>query len=121
MSDSMKKEEAREFASVLIQHKNGLAHDEATEALKQAVIAAEQTGKAASVTVTLTVEPIAKIPGAYKIKDKVDAKIPTEPRSSMWFSDTHGGLYKNDPNQRSLYDDTPAEASDGKSAAAGRD
>lgn len=121
MSDNPKKDEPSEFAAVLIQHKNGLAHDEATERLREVVEAVKATGQPGNVTVTLAVKPVPKIPGAYRIIDSVTAKIPREERTSMWFGDENGGLHRNQPG---LYGPVSAETTpgiDGKSAAAGRD
>lgn len=111
-------DQATEFATLLLTHAKGRAHDEATKKLREAVEAVQQTGKAATVTVKLSIKPVDKIPNAFRIQDAVTASIPEDPRTSMWFGDENGGLHRNDPNQRSLYDDEPA---DSKSAAAGRD
>ncbi|MBO0883298.1 MAG: hypothetical protein J2P17_23775 [Mycobacterium sp.] len=111
--------EHTEFASVLLNHAKGRAHDEASRLLREAVEAVQRTGKNASVTVKLAVTAVANIPNAFKLTDKVTAAIPEDPRTSMWFGDDQGGLHRNDPNQRPLWDDTPAV--DGKTAAAGKD
>lgn len=109
--------DSTEFATVLLTHAKGRAHDEATKSLREAVEAVKRTGKDATVTVKLTVKPVANVPNAFKLSDKVTATIPEDPRTSMWFADDDGGLHRNDPNQGSLYDD--AELKDGKTAAAG--
>lgn len=113
-------DQATEFATLLLTHAKGRAHDEATKKLREAVEAVQQTGKAAKVTVTLSIKPVDKIPNAFRIQDAVTASIPEDPRTSMWFGDDQGGLHRNDPNQRSLYDDETGPA-DSKSAAAGKD
>ncbi|TDH57527.1 hypothetical protein E2F47_01795 [Mycobacterium eburneum] len=102
-------DETPEFASLLLNHAKGRAHDEASAKLREAVEAVRNTGKSAKVTVELSIEPVAKIPNAYRIQDKVTSKIPEEPRTSMWFADDNGGLHRNDPNQRSLYDDVESD------------
>lgn len=114
-------EDPSDFAAVFVQHAKGRAADEATTLLAQAVEAARQTGKDAKVNVQLTIKPVPKIPGAYRIEDKVTASIPEEPRTSMWFGDDKGRLHRNQPG---LYGDVSAETMpgvDGKSAAGGRD
>jgi hypothetical protein len=113
-------DEATEFASVLLNHAKGRAHDEATKCLRDAVEAVKRVGKPAKVTVELTISPVPKIPNAYRIEDRVIPKIPEDPRTSMWFADDEGGLHRNDPNQRSLYEESEAEA-DAKTRAAGKD
>jgi hypothetical protein len=114
----MTDQQSTEFASVLLNHAKGRAHDEASTKLREAVEAVQRTGKDASVTVKISVKPVANIPNAFKLTDKVTASIPEDPRTSMWFADDDNTLHRNDPNQRSLYDDLPA---DGKTAAAGHD
>lgn len=111
-------EEPTDFASVLITHAKGRAHDEASLKLREAVEAVQRTGKAASVTVKVSVKPIAKIPNAFELEDKVTAIIPDDPRVSIWYSDHEGGLHRNNPDQPELpYTPDPV----GKDAAAGHD
>lgn len=112
-------DKATEYGTVLLTHAKGRAHDEATRKLREAVEAVKTTGKSATVTVKLTIKPVDKIPNAYRIQDAVTATIPEDPRTSMWFGDDKGSLHRNDPNQRSLYEDD--EPADSKTAAAGKD
>lgn len=108
--------DAAEFASVLIGHAKGLAHDEATELLSKAVEAVKDTGKDATVSVELRISRVKKIPNAIHLEAKVTGKIPRELTTSMWFADDHNGLHRNDPQQMSMWDEA-----DGKTAAAGKD
>lgn len=112
-------DETTEFAAVLVNHAKGRAHDEASEKMRAAVEAVKDTGKDPRVTVEIAIKPVPKIPNAFRIEDKVTAKIPEDPRTSMWFADDDGGLHRNDPNQRSLWDEDRAR--DGKTAATGKD
>lgn len=61
-------DQATEFATLLLTHAKGRAHDEATKKLREAVEAVQQTGKAASVTVKLDIKPVEKIPNAFRIQ-----------------------------------------------------
>lgn len=88
-----------EFASLLMQHAKGRAHDEATRLLAEAVEAVKRTGKKATVTVQLAVHPVKNNVEVVRIEDKVTSNIPDDPRSSMWFADDDGALHRNDPNQ----------------------
>lgn len=107
-----------EFVSVLVNHAKGRANDEATEKMREAVEASLRTGKPASVTVTLN---ISSIDGeVIKMTDKVSASIPKEPRKSMWFGDSEGGLHRNNPRQHE-FDYANNQPADGKTAGAGRD
>jgi hypothetical protein len=98
----------QDFASVLIQHAKGRAHTEASKKLAEVVEAVMETGKAGSITVKLTVSRDKDMHRVVKIADQVVAKIPTEPRRSMWFPDDDHQLHRNDPKQESLFD-APAE------------
>lgn len=111
--------EKQDFAAVLMQHAKGRAHDEASTKLSEAVQAVKETGKSAEVTVKLTINPVKNNSTVVQIEDRVTYKVPTEPRTSMWFPDDAGALHRNDPNQGELWEKTPA--ADNKSAAAGRD
>lgn len=113
----MSTNEAAEFASVLLQHAKGRAHDEATAKLKEAVEAVKLLGKPAKVTVELSIHPVKNNSSVVRIEDTVTAKVPEEPRSSMWFPDDAGALHRNDPNQ-SEFDYTQT---DNKTNAAGKD
>lgn len=111
------KNEGLEFATVLLQHRKGIEHDRATETLRDAVEAVKQTGKAAKVAVAVEIKPVSNVPNAVKLTVKVNETIPEEIESSMWFTDDEGGLHRNDPTQRPLWEDTPAD----QSTIAGRD
>lgn len=110
-----------EFAAVLLQHAKGRAHDEATEKLREAVEAVKKHGVAATVTVSFKVCPVKNNNEIVKLEDTVTAKIPTEPRSSMWFPDETGAIHRNRPG---LYGDVDADtmpATDSKTASSGKD
>lgn len=118
MSDNTNK---TDFSVVLLQHGKGLEHDRASQMLSDAVAAAKNLGKPATVTVQLRVEPMKNNPRVVQISAKAAAKIPqaTTP-PALFFTDDDNNLHRNDPLQRELWD-TAAEPVDGKSAAAGRD
>lgn len=88
-----------EFASLLMQHAKGRAHDEATRKLQDAVEAVKRTGKAANVTVKLSIHPVKNNDTVVRIEDKVTSSIPEDTRSSMWFATEEGSLHRNDPKQ----------------------
>lgn len=91
--------------SLLVTHAKGRAADQATDLLRQAVKAVIHTGKPGSVTIKFDVKPVKGNETVVQIEDKVTANIPEEKRSSIWFTDDDSGLHRNDPNQRSMYDD----------------
>ncbi|QCW22483.1 hypothetical protein SEA_NEOBUSH_52 [Gordonia phage Neobush] len=99
----------QDFAAVFMQHAKGRAHTEASKKLAEVVEAVMETGKPGSITVKLTISRDKDLASVVKIADQVAAKIPTEPRRSMWFPDDDGQLHRNDPRQTSLFEDGPVE------------
>lgn len=96
-----------EFAAVLMQHAKGRAHDKATELLAAAVEAVRDTGKSATVTVQLKINPVKNNETVVAIEDKVTASIPEEKRGSMWFTD-----HRNDPTQYDMFEESEKDNPD---------
>jgi hypothetical protein len=110
----------QELATFLVQHNKGTAHDKVSQELREAVAAVQEQGKAASVSLTVKIEPFKGNPDVLSTTITSSAKIPKpSPKPGIYYPDDDGGLHRNDPRQRELWDDTQ-EASDGKSAAAGK-
>lgn len=107
-----------EFAQLLMSHAKGRAHDKATAELNAAVEAVKRTGKSGFVAIKFSIDPVKNNDEVVRIESNVTSKVPEEPVTSMWYADDDGALHRNDPNQRSFWDDSPA---DGKTAAAGKD
>ncbi|MCV7255273.1 hypothetical protein H7J86_24220 [Mycobacterium hackensackense] len=107
-----KDNDATEFATVLLGHSKGRAHDAASKLLKEAVEAVKLTGRKASVTVKFEISPIKNNNRVVQLGDKVTATIPEEKRDSIWFTDDDGGLHRNDPDQLTMeYGGTPTKSS----------
>ena len=98
----------QDFAAVFLGHAKGRAHTEASKKLAEVVEAVMETGKPGSVTVKLTVSRDKEIKSMVKVADSVTAKVPVEPRRSMWFPGDDHTLHRNDPKQEPLFD-APAE------------
>lgn len=98
----------QDFAAVFLGHAKGRAHTEASKKLAEVVEAVMETGKPGSVTVKLTVSRDKEIKSMVKLADSITAKVPIEPRRSMWFPDDDGQLHRNEPKQEPLFD-APAE------------
>ena len=107
-----------EFAQFLLTHAKGRAHDELSTKLSEAVEAVKRVGKGGEVALKVSISPMKGNDEVVRIETNVTSKIPKEPVTSMWYADDDGALHRNDPNQRSLWEDHNA---DGKSAAAGKD
>lgn len=73
----------------------------ASETLSEAALAAYHSGKKATVTLTLTLEPKK---GAVNIGAVVTSKIPSTKQDSLtiFYVDETGGLHRDDPRQREM-------------------
>ena len=90
----------RPFGDWLRDQNRGQTHDELSEALYELVGKVNDTGKKGTLTYTVTVEPMKNNPDVLVVKDTVKVKSPEiERKPSMFFTDRHGNLTRNDPNQ----------------------
>ncbi|TXH26208.1 MAG: hypothetical protein E6R06_07230 [Mycobacterium sp.] len=97
-----------EFATLLLGHARGRAHDTASKLLREATQAVRTTGRAATVTVQLKISQVKNNARILQIGDKVTASIPEEKSDSFWFTDDEGGLHRNDPEQMRIDYSEPA-------------
>lgn len=118
----------RPFADFLRDVGKGACHDELSEKLNDLVTAVEETGKAGSITLTLTVKPMEKgNVNALLVSDAITVKKPTTPRKASVFFPDGGNLVRNDPNQpelsglRDVSDPGEREDDARERAAGGRD
>lgn len=90
----------RPFADFLREQTGGQTHDELTRAMHEVVLAVEATGKAGSVTLTLSIQPLKDTAGgAVKVTDTVKAKLPEFARPASIFFADNGNLVRDNPNQ----------------------
>ena len=91
---------SNEFANFLNQHRRGQAANEAGASLREAIVASLDTGKKATLTIKVVVEP----KGDDQVQMTVDVatKLPKAPipPSMFWVED--GTLKKSDPKQPEL-------------------
>ena len=96
------------FTDVLRDIRKGRVVDEATAKLALATMAAIDTGKAATVTLTLTIKP-EKSGETVEILSTVKAKCPEAdlPKAMFFVTRDEDGvdLLRTDPNQRALFDE----------------
>lgn len=97
------------FLQVMQTHNGGDVCDELADAMREATAAVVMSGKASTIELKVKFTPAAK--GAFGVvfsKPKVRKSEP-ERGSSIWFSDEHGNLLRNDPRQKELPLRTVAE------------
>lgn len=93
----------RPITDVLRDVRKGAAVNEATEALADAVRAVDATGKAASVTIKITVKPSVARDAEKRIAVAIAASLPrADIDEALFFSDEHGDLLRTDPRQEEL-------------------
>lgn len=92
------------ITDVMREIRKGRIVDKASEMLADVVHAVDETGKAGSITIKLTVKP-EKGGGSQKtISAKLTATKPEEDLpEAIFFSDTEGTLHRNDPDQREMF------------------
>lgn len=100
-TEDTEQEPPKPFGTFLLQHAKGRTHDELSEALRDLVIAARETGKAGSITLKLTVKALDDY--AFEVTDTVTVKKPigTRPKS-LWFATDEGELTRDNPQQLAL-------------------
>ncbi|MFE0021936.1 hypothetical protein [Amycolatopsis sp. NPDC059021] len=105
-SKTEQKAEPRDFAAFLMEHRRGKSHAELSEALRDLVVAVEETRKAGTLTYTLKIKPQERTPGAVMVADQIKCSLPGHERSeSIFFATETGELIRNDPRQTALFTD----------------
>ena len=94
----------KRFDHFLREHRHGGLNNEASEVMAEAVQAAYETGKKATVEIKVSIDPKAEGDGTLVIvSDEVKAKIPQPKRpTSLFFADERGNLSRQHPNQQSF-------------------
>ncbi len=94
--------------------RGGLAAEELSEHLHAAVQACSETGKQATITLTLTIKPNGST-GQMHLVDKIAGKLPQlDKGSTILFATPEGNLQREDPRQgsfdlRTVADDRPKQ------------
>jgi hypothetical protein len=103
VTDTPEEVQIRPFAAVLAELAKGQIHTDASEQLHRLVDAVQEHGKEGTLTVKLTVGPIAKDDtSVLVVKATVDSKPPKTAPSSAYFVDGTGNLSRRDPRQGEL-------------------
>lgn len=91
------------FLQLLQLHRDGQVLNDLATAMREAIEASQLQGKPAGLTLKLVFKPAANGSNAVMVADKIKTTLP-EPRpvTSFFFSDDHGNLHRNDPNQKEL-------------------
>lgn len=81
----------------------GATASQVSDELAECVGRAQETGKQAKLTLTLTVKPLGRDTGQYEIRDSVKATLPELDRGvTLMFGTPEGDLSRTDPRQADL-------------------
>jgi flagellar hook assembly protein FlgD len=88
----------------LLQMNNGATVTEMAEALKKAVATVRQTGKSATITLTLKISPATKnVTDVVTVESSVKTKLPEPERGvTIFYTTDENDLVRNDPKQQTL-------------------
>lgn len=91
------------FTFLVSQLRYGATQTELSEKLNECVNVARDTGKPATLTLTLKIVPDARGEGTYKIEDRAVHKLPVFERGgTVMYGTPDGNLQREDPRQKSL-------------------
>lgn len=91
----------KEFASFLVEHRNGATHDEISQQFHDLIAAVAQHGKKGELVIRWVVEPSKQTEGSpMAIAASTSVKAPREePRKALFFLDDDGNPVRDNPNQ----------------------
>ena len=92
---------SRAFHDFLREHRQGVTHDELSDALQELVAAVSDAEKPGTLTFTITIKPTKS--GALEVSDSIKTKLPKLPKSSsLFFVSPENNLIREDPKQHRL-------------------
>lgn len=99
-------DDPKPFSSWLIEQAGGKTETELTDGLRDLVNRVQDTGKKGTLQLTVTVAPMKEDPSMLVVSDEIKLKLPEHDRkASIFWTDDDGNLLRNDPNQRSLFEE----------------
>lgn len=113
----------KKITQILGEIRGGVFVNEATDALAQAVERCQETGKAATLTITIKLEPHGRDGREMHVRPKLGLKLPARPDTEdagIFFVD-RGNLVREDPRQAGMFGGPRAvedeDRADGRSPA----
>lgn len=100
------------FATWLVEQAGGRTESELTDGLRDLVARVTDTGKKGSITLVVNVEPMKNDNSMLVVSDEIKLKLPEHDRkASIFWTDKDSNLLRNDPNQRSFFDEVTDDGS----------
>lgn len=105
-NDATNEDAPDSFAAFLVQTNKGRTERKASQEFQRLIAAVQETGKAGSFTLRVDIKPQANTDGVVTVTEAVSVKAPQLERpASIFFITDNSGLTRNDPNQRSIFDE----------------
>ena len=94
---------SRPFYDFLREHRNGVTHDDISDALQDLVSAVVTEGKAGKLTVTINIKPAGRESGALEVSTEIKSAPPkATPGTSIFFASPENNLIRHDPRQATM-------------------
>lgn len=103
MTDTTDDAPVRPFADWLREQSGGDTHEELGDGLHDLIAKVRDTGKAGTLTLTVTIKPLKDDLNVLIVTDEIKLKLPEHDRKgSMFYADDHNNLVRQDPRQLSF-------------------
>ena len=94
--------DGRPFADLLREHRNGMTHDELSDALRDLVAKVSDENKGGKLTIVISVKPIGKGDG-LEVGFEHKLALPKEtPGTAVFFATPDNALVRQDPRQTAM-------------------
>lgn len=93
---------SRAFHDFLREHRNGVTHDELSDALQDLVAAVIEEQKAGKLTLTVSIKPLGKSDGLEVSAEVKSVPPKTQPGVSIFFASPENNLVRQDPRQQTM-------------------
>lgn len=94
---------SRPFLDFLREQRNGVLHDELSDALQDCVASVSTEGGTAKLTLTITIKPSGTGQGAVMTTDDIKTTVPKPTKGgSIFFISPENNLVREDPRQHKL-------------------
>lgn len=112
-STATEQDDGKPFATFLLEQAGGKTHTELTDNLRDLVAKVKDTGKKGTLTLTVSIAPMKGDASMLVVSDEIKMRPPEHDRkASIFWPDNDGNLLRNDPNQRSFWDEVAHAESD---------
>lgn len=101
-----------DFAAWVTGFAKGKTNTDLTQEMTQIVRRVDETGKPGTLTLALTIAPIAGVPSGISVKARVNSKPPREDPVAVFFATQSGALTRDDPAMEPMFSTNQIGATD---------